>query len=249
MADITIRKILTILQSEYPNSFVNMDARTMQLKIQLWETEFRNDDLNLVYAAVGLYMQTPERFAPSIGQVRENMRTLLNVDTPQLTDQDAWALVSKACSNGIHHSVEEFKKLPPEVQKAVGGPEQLKAWAMMDSETVESVVSSNFKRTFRTTQEREKQLSMVPPEVRQMIAGISQSMELSGGDQKQLEGRKEKLLPMPLEPMRRMATTETVLLKADNPANAGIAQTKYTPPPPDEWERRREEALRMLLND
>ncbi len=145
--ELTIRMLMTLLQSEYPNSFVNMDKRTMQLKMNLWEKEFEADDINLVYAAVRLYMEKPERFAPNIGQIRENMSTLQKADTQELSDQSAWALVSKACANGLYHYREEFEKLPLEVQRAIGGPEQLKAWARMDAETVESVVASNFKRT------------------------------------------------------------------------------------------------------
>ena len=175
-AELTIPMILTLLQSEYPNSFANMDTRTMALKRNLWETEFRNDDIRLVYAAVRLYMKNPERFAPSIGQIRENMKSLLSADKPVMTDQDAWALVSKACSNGIYGYREEFSKLPPDIQQAVGTPDQIRAWAMMDSETVESVVASNFKKTYRATQERKKQMEMLTPEVREMISGIANSM-------------------------------------------------------------------------
>ena len=162
--DLSIEMILTLLQSEYPHSFANMDNRTMTLKRDLWKAEFRNDDINLVYAAVRLYMKRPEEYAPSIGQVRENMNVLLAGH--ELSDQDAWVLVSKACANGLHHAREEFEKLPPEVRQAVGSPEQLKAWARMEEETVQSVVSSNFKKTFRATQERQKTQALIPPEVR-----------------------------------------------------------------------------------
>ena len=74
--EITIGKILTLIQSEYPNSFSNMDDRMMFLKKQLWQSEFQNDDLNLVYAAVRLLMKENREFAPNIGQIREKMRLL-----------------------------------------------------------------------------------------------------------------------------------------------------------------------------
>lgn len=179
--ELSIPTILTLLQSEYPNSFVNMDTRMMKLKTKLWEKEFEADDINLVYAAVRLYMKKPERFAPSIGQIREAMNSLLHADAQELTDQDAWALVSKACSNGLYGYREEFAKLPPDVQRAVGAPEQLKAWAAMDEETVQSVVASNFKRTYRATQERQKQLEMLTPDVREMLSGVSGNMTMLPG--------------------------------------------------------------------
>ncbi len=180
--EITIPMILTLLQSEYPNSFANMDERTMALKLRLWEKEFEADDIRLVYAAVRLYMKRAEKFAPSIGQLRQAMADLQNADRHEMTDQDAWALVSRACANGLYGYMEEFAKLPEAVQAAVGAPEQLKAWAAMDEETVQSVVASNFKKTFRASREREKQLQALTPDVRAMLSEIAGGMKMIGGE-------------------------------------------------------------------
>ena len=175
--DMTIRQILTLLQSEYPQSFSNMDARTMALKVELWERELSGENPNLVYAAIRTYMRTPERFAPSIGQVREIMNSLTAKE--ELPEQTAWAMVSKACQNGLYGYQKEFAKLPPDVQAAVGAPEQLKAWAMMDADTVESVVASNFMRNFKANKAREKARSALPPEMRNLLTGISDRMKLA----------------------------------------------------------------------
>jgi hypothetical protein len=175
MDDLSIKQILTLLQSEYPNSFVNQDARTMKLKEKLWIKEFENTDINLVYAAVRLYMKSPERFAPSIGQIREKIQALTGEE--ELSEQEAWSMVSKACQNGLYGYKEEFEKLPKDVQSAVGAPEQLRAWASMDSETVQSVVSSNFMRTYRTQSKRRKELSLLPENVREMLSGGVRMLE------------------------------------------------------------------------
>ena len=238
--ELTIPMIMTLLQSEYPNSFVNMDKRTMQLKMNLWEKEFAADDINLVYAAVRLYMEKPERFAPNIGQIRDNMNTLLKADTQELTDQSAWALVSKACANGLYHDREEFEKLPPEVQRAVGGPEQLRAWAKMDEETVESVVSSNFKRTYRTTQERAKQVEALPDGIKDMLSGITAGMSIEAHDTRQIEAPKEPArVPAKLEPMIYAAVSQ--------PPKPRDSKTEpYKPLELEEWEKRRDELLQKL---
>lgn len=238
--ELTIRMIMTLLQSEYQNSFVNMDKRTMQLKMNLWEKEFAADDINLVYAAVRLYMEKPERFAPNIGQIRENMNTLLKADTQELSDQSAWALVSKACANGLYHYREEFEKLPPEVQRAVGGPEQLKAWARMDAETVESVVASNFKKTYRATQERAKQVEALAPGIKDMLSGITAGMSIEAHAARQIEAQKEPTkVPAKLEPM-----IYTAVGQAPKPSDA--KPESYKPMEPEEWEKRRDEFLRKL---
>lgn len=84
----------------------------------------------------------------------------------------AWALVSKALRNGLYGAEKEFNELPTTVQKAVGSPENLHNWATSDYETIETVIASNFQRTYRTVVEREKSNSMLPLEVRQKIEQI-----------------------------------------------------------------------------
>ena len=239
--ELTIRMLMTLLQSEYPNSFVNMDKRTMQLKMNLWEKEFEADDINLVYAAVRLYMEKPERFAPNIGQIRENMSTLQKADTQELSDQSAWALVSKACANGLYHYREEFEKLPLEVQRAIGGPEQLKAWARMDAETVESVVASNFKRTYRTAQERAKQVEALAPGIKEMLSGITAKMSIEANEVRRIEA--------PKEPTRVPAKLEPMISRSPKPAPKPQEKKPeaYKPMDPDEFERRRNELLQQLI--
>ena len=85
-------------------------------------------------------------------------------------------MVSKALHNGIYGYKDEFDKLPPTVQAAVGRAEQLREWAVMDIGEVESVVASNFMRSFKTIQKRERETAMIPPDVRELLTGVSAAM-------------------------------------------------------------------------
>lgn len=91
-------------------------------------------------------------------------------------------MVEKACRNGLYGNKMEFEKLPPEVQRVVGAPEQLKAWAEMDAETVNSVVASNFMRNFRVEKQREKERSLLPPSVLETISLVSGNMKKMIGE-------------------------------------------------------------------
>ena len=99
-----------------------------------------------------------------------------------LSETEAWALVSKAIRNGIYGYQEEYDKLPPTVRAAVGRPEQLKEWAMMDVGETESVVASNFMRGFRTVQKRDRETAMIPESVRTLISGVTQAMLPEGAE-------------------------------------------------------------------
>lgn len=237
--EMTIKQILTLLQAEYPQSFSNMDARTMALKAELWEREFGKENPNIVYAAIRTFMRTPSRFAPSIGQVREIMNSLTAGE--ELPEQTAWAMVSAACRNGLYGYKKEFDKLPPDVQAAVGAPEQIKAWAMMDADTVESVVASNFMRNFKANKARQKARAALPPELQNIIAGVADRMTLGGSG----EGFKQEILGEPPKPAALPTTLKPMTGRPRETPQPVMAE-EYKPLSEDEWERKREEQLQKL---
>ena len=171
-------KMISILKAAYPHSFKDMTRAEADAMVNLWERIFRNDDPKEVsYALDALIATRTVGYSPTPGEVKEQIRKLKSRE--ELDEQSAWAMVSKACANGIYGYREEFAKLPPDVQKAVGAPEQLRAWAMMDAETVESVVASNFQRAYRTTQKRESEMQKLPSEVQNFISGVADRLRLT----------------------------------------------------------------------
>ena len=160
--------IMAILETAYPSYYAKQDKRKKQEAVMLWAELFSDDPLDLVGAAVKAYITAENQFPPSIGTIKAKMRELANTE-PELTEQKAWSLVSKACSNGLYGWREEYAKLPDSVQKAVGMPEMLREWAMMDTDTVNSVVASNFMRSFRVIQQRERDMAALPESVKRML--------------------------------------------------------------------------------
>ena len=172
--------VLTVLRAAYPSSFKDIDSLDIDAMINLWQMMFEDESYGDVCAAVNALISTRTvGYSPTIGEVKEKLYSLRTVG--ELSEQDAWALVSKACQNGLYGYRTEFEKLPPAVQRAVGSPEQLRAWAEMDVETVESVVSSNFKRAYRTQATRDKEFSMLPESVRTVVAQLADGLKMIGG--------------------------------------------------------------------
>ena len=173
-------EILAVLKAAYPDSFKTLKMRDGLAMIGLWQSMFADESYEAVKAAVLTLIATREAgYSPTVGEVKKKMQTLR--DQGELTEQAAWALVSKACQNGLYGYREEFAKLPPEVQRAVGAPEQLRAWAAMDADTVQSVVASNFMRGYRTQAAREKELAMLPGEIRNLLNGVADNLKMIGG--------------------------------------------------------------------
>lgn len=172
-------KILAVLRTVYPHSFKNVDVEST---ISAWERFFAGDPYDEVDAAIcSLICSRTAGYSPTVGEVKERLHALRT--SSELPEDEAWALVSKACRNGLYGYKAEFDKLPPEVQRAVGAPEQLREWAQMDVDTVQSVVASNFMRNYRTRSARAKEMDALPPDVRLAIASVADRMQLpSGGE-------------------------------------------------------------------
>ena len=170
-------KILSVLKAAFPHSFKDMTKRDAAAMVNLWAMAFAGDHYEAVNAAVmALIVTRTTGFSPTIGEVKAKLAAPKAAQ--ELSEQSAWAMVSRACENGLYGYQKEFAKLPPEVQRAVGAPEQLKAWAGMDAETVQSVVASNFMRNYRTQKKLAAELKMLPPDLRGMIGDLADGMKL-----------------------------------------------------------------------
>ena len=226
-------RILAVLKAAYPHAFKNLTKADAEAMLNLWAMQFEADSADLVAAAVNALISSRQAgYSPTIGEVKAQMQKLTAKE--ELSEAAAWALVSKACANGIYGYREEFAKLPEAVQRAVGAPEQLKAWAMMDEDTVESVVASNFKRSYRADQERQKENEMLPKEVKDMLSGVADQMRIEKPPEK-----KPQLLPPKLEPMRKPENLPEIKKPEQQ-------ETSYKAPDFETWERKRQKAMRML---
>ncbi len=170
-------EIIAVMQSNYPDDFRGMSDKAMNGKINLWFMQFRDDDYKEVLAAVMAHIATDtNRFMPPVGVIKAK---LVEIRMPEeMTPLEAWGLVQKALRNGYYGAQEEFDKLPPVVQKLVGSPNQLREWALMDTETVSSVVASNFQRSYKVRAAKEREFMALPSAVQQTMTQIAAGMKM-----------------------------------------------------------------------
>ena len=142
-------QVLFALKTAYPNScYRTMSEQEILDSAKVWATMFNETEGSVVMAGVKAYILSDSKgFPPAIGQINHLIRK--NEKGSGLSEMEAWALVRRAICNSGYESGKEFASLPPLVQLAVGSPSMLKSWAMMDSDEVDSVIASNFQRTFR----------------------------------------------------------------------------------------------------
>ena len=178
--------IMSVLKAAYPRYYADMTYKDADGVVNLWTEMFADDPAPVVAMAVKSLIATDTKgFPPHIGAVKD---AIVKIQKPkEMTEQEAWGLVSKALRNGIYGANEEFEKLPPVVQKIVGNSAQLTEWAMMDSDVVQSVVASNFMRSYRARAVHEREFMALPSDVKAAMMQIADGMKMpeleSGGKQ------------------------------------------------------------------
>lgn len=157
-------KIIRIMSDCYPNYKPNNLSET----VDVWQMMLDEYSYNQVSIALKAYVTSDTSgFAPSVGEIVAKIQL---VSQPQELDgMAAWGLVSKALRNGTYGAVEEFNKLPLLVRQAVGMPDNLKNWATSDYQTIETVIQSNFLRTYETVVKRANEINRMPDNIKSLI--------------------------------------------------------------------------------
>lgn len=211
MTEKEVRQLLAMAQAVYPN--YNPPSR--EAAVNAWLMCLSEYDNNVVTAAFKAYITTDTSgFAPGIGQLLDKVHLIQNPQ--ELNEMEAWALVSKALRNGYYGAVEEFNKLPPLVQKAVGSPDNLRNWSQTDVKAIETVIQSNFMRSYAAIVKREYEINKMSADVRALIENVNktsysaqigsknqQAIKLSLKDNKS-QNKPIKGVPMPKEIKERI---------------------------------------------
>lgn len=159
-----VGKLLMTIQAYYPN----YNPPDKEITLNAWYIMLAEYPEELVLQALRACIATnTSGFAPDVGQIMSKIQT---ISQPQELDgMAAWGLVSKALRNGTYGAVEEFNKLPPLVRQAVGMPDNLKNWATSDYQTIETVIQSNFLRTYETVVKRANEINRMPDNIKSLI--------------------------------------------------------------------------------
>lgn len=169
--------LLAVLKAAYPNFYKDMKRSEAEGIVDLWTAMFADDPVDMVAVAVKSFIATDTKgFPPHIGAIKESITKLKTQD--EMTELEAWGLVQNAVRNGLYNSKEEFDKLPKDIQRLVGSPNQLREWAMMETDSVNSVVASNFQRSYKVRMKSNREFLALPSDVRNAIGQITDGMAM-----------------------------------------------------------------------
>lgn len=164
------KRIVQIICTTYPN----YHPENLSDTVNVWHLMLEDFTYQEISVALKAYILTDASgFAPSVGALVAKVRR-----DKGLNEMEAWSMVSRALRNGIHGAEEEFAKLPPVVQKAVGTPSNLRQWAQTDNLSVENVIQSNFIKTYRSVAAREQELQKLPQDMREVLSGVADKIAI-----------------------------------------------------------------------
>ena len=163
-----VKQLLMTLETMYSNFHVATE--TMSFTIDTWHRFLEPYSVADINMALQIYVNNSgSAFAPSVSEII----SLINkpVELANTDPSTAWMLVRKAISRSAYNSKEEFAKLPEMVQKAIGGAEMLRLWAV-DENYNNEVVMSLFMKNYKAICERDITERMLPDEARNRLEQI-----------------------------------------------------------------------------
>ena len=174
-----VAQLLAVLKEYFPRDFVSTDLIT---KVEAWYMILKDYDYTLMQNAMLSFVSADTNgFMPTIGQLIEKAKKITGSN--ELTENEAWDMVYKAICNSAYNSAQEFEKLPSSVKRAVGSHEMLKSWSQLDTDEVQTVIQSNFMRSYKSASKQEKEHEMLPENVKKFTLELANKM-----DMKYLEG-------------------------------------------------------------
>lgn len=173
------KQLIMICEATYPNFRASNPAETLNA----WEMVLGEYDYQTMLMALKMYIHTSgSAFAPSVSEMiamtrkPQEMADQMKLLNSNWDAELLWREVRPAIRNGLYNCEAEFDKLSEPAKKLVGDPQQLREWAMMESEKIDSYIMKSFKDGVEskrieeaTRNKRQREYNAMPMEIRQMI--------------------------------------------------------------------------------
>lgn len=161
-----VTAIIKSLQVAFPWAYSSHTKEMFRDTISLWTERLKDYDSEIVTQIVLKHVDTEER-PPAIGTIISKYKMLSK--TEGMGGFEAWHLVRKAISNATYNASLEFEKLPELIKQVVYSAENLRHWAQLDTDVLDSVTQSNFLRCYRGKVKYFEDMEALPEGVRKLI--------------------------------------------------------------------------------
>lgn len=154
-------RFLALMAEMYP-TFLN--GRNETTTLDIWAALAEDETLAEMTDALMTYACRDDKgFPPPIGMLKKLVWQQRNEN---ISEQIAWEMVKAQFSGSSAHPTENFAKLPQVVQKCVGTPSTLMKWGQMEEGELESVIASQFRRSYRDAVQQKRDMDVLPNSLR-----------------------------------------------------------------------------------
>lgn len=187
-------QIIDILAIEYPQIGSRTDEEKVNM-MKLWASMFADEPGQMVAMAVKAFMASDTKgFPPKIGQIKTIIGKMTMPKELEMSELEVWNLVRRAIRGASMQewsrtmqpdgtmsppsAVVQFNRLPKILQQLVGDPKQLALWEELPSDEINTIIQSNFMRSWRARAAHEKEMLALPADIRNNMQTLAAGMSV-----------------------------------------------------------------------
>lgn len=127
--------------------------------VKTWYALLKDIDYQKAADALQRYMST-NPYPPTPAGIRE--MSVKNEEYLEENELEAWGIVYKAICNSGYNYDSEFEKLPEMCKRTIRRPEILKEWSQLKTSEVQTVIKSNFEKTYKEECKKSREYAQLP---------------------------------------------------------------------------------------
>lgn len=170
------KMIITMLSSVYVNEFSKLKEEQVIRMIDVWTMLFEDEDANKIATVTKTYLKSSTNaFMPTPAMLINMAYELF--EPKGMTEQEAWNILLHAITHCDYYPKRTYDMLPLEIQ-ALCTPNQLYEWGQINTETLNTVVASNFMRSFKVREKNRVDYERLPNDTKALIESLGINMKL-----------------------------------------------------------------------
>lgn len=153
-----IAEFLMVLKTFFPKFFTSLSVNEMENTMKAWNLILGDYSNEQIQAGLKFFLITNTKgFPPTPGEMIEAISKVSSPADNMPTAEECWLKIKNAVSNSTYHSVEEYNNLPDICKKLIGSSSILQNYADISPEYLETVVKSNFLKSYQALAIKEKE--------------------------------------------------------------------------------------------
>ena len=157
-----VKEMIEFLQAVYPTYYRSLTQEALDKYLVAWTVVFEPFNATDMFAGCRAYISANTTgFPPDPGSIVAYANRVRN-PADDGSGIEAWNLVRRAVNSPRDQYQAAFSVLPDTIKKIVGSPATLMAWGNVDESEFDTVIQSNFLRSYEALVKKQNVESRIP---------------------------------------------------------------------------------------